>query len=167
MQRAFSQQLVPARRLAHGRHLSERHQAVWIDHCYSSYLPCNFGVPQGSILGPLIFLIFVNDLAYHLTCPLEQYADDTTLSASSSNVEEVSSILSENCTTVSSWMCQNKLKLNPDKTHVLMLGTQRRISNIVQGLNVHMDGKLLKESETNSETILGCQVQKNLKFVSI
>ena len=87
-------------------YLSGRFQAVWIDHCYSTYLPCDFGVPQGSILGPLIFLIFVNDLAYHLKCPIEQYADDTTLSSSSKDIGTLSQELTEDCNTLSNWMAQ-------------------------------------------------------------
>ena len=49
---------------------------------------------------------------------IEQYADDTTLSASSESVQEVPHILTENCAIVNKWMEQNQLKLNPDKTHV-------------------------------------------------
>ena len=76
-------------------YLTNRYQAAWIDHCFSSYLPCEFGVPQGSILGPLIFLVYVNDLAYQLTCPLEQYADDTTMSESHKSIEMLSSKLTK------------------------------------------------------------------------
>ena len=61
--------------------MSGRHQAVWINHVYSTYLPCEVGVHQGSIWGPLIILLFINDLSYSLNCDLEQYADDTTLSS--------------------------------------------------------------------------------------
>ena len=63
-------------------YMSGRYQAVWIDHCFSNYLPCEIGVPQGSILGPLIFLIFINDLSYLVTSDIQQYADDTTISES-------------------------------------------------------------------------------------
>ena len=74
-----------------------RQQTVWIDHCFSPFLPCEVGVPQGSILGPLIFLTFINDLSFIMESDIEQYADDTTLSASSESVQEVSQLLTENC----------------------------------------------------------------------
>ena len=135
-----------------------------IDHCYSTYLPCDFGVPQGSILGPLIFLIFVNDLAYHLKCPIEQYADDTTLSSSSKDIGILSQELTEDCNTLSNWMAQNSFKLNADKTTVLTLGTQRRLNSLENSVNIYMDGLKLKESGNLSETLLGCQIQGNLKW---
>ena len=100
-----------------------------IDHCFSSYKPCEVGVPQGSILGPLIFLIFINDLSYSLTSDIEQYADDTTVSESDSSLQVISDNLTQSCEKISSWMNQNQLKLNPDKTHIMLLGTQRRLLN--------------------------------------
>ena len=62
-------------------YLSERKQAVWIDHTLSDWLDVSVGVPQGSILGPLLFIIFANDLPYLLSSNLDQYADDSTLSS--------------------------------------------------------------------------------------
>ena len=59
-------------------YLSDRQQCVWIDHTMSEFLHCEVGVPQGSNLGPLFFLLFVNDLPFVLDCDMEQYADDST-----------------------------------------------------------------------------------------
>ena len=74
------------------KYVSGRLQSVWIDHCFSNYLPCEVGVPQGSILGPLIFLIFINDLSYSLKSDVEQYADDTTVSESDADLHKISEI---------------------------------------------------------------------------
>ena len=145
-------------------YMTDRYQAVWIDNCFSNYIPCEVGVPQGSILGPLIFLIFINDLSYQVKSEVEQYADDTTISESDKNIQSISDHLNESCETVTAWMSQNQLKLNADKTHILMLGTQRRLASLDEELCIHMDGIQLKESETKSEIILGCHIQSDLKW---
>ena len=104
-------------------YLSNRHQAVWVDHVYSDFLECKIGVPQGSNLGPLFFLIFFNDLAEEMDNAIDSYADDTTMTARGSTVNELELKLGLDCTRVYSWMLQHKLKLNPDKSWSLILGT--------------------------------------------
>ena len=145
-------------------YMSNRSQSVWVDHVLSPSLRCDVGVPQGSNLGPLFFLLFANDLPFMLDCDMVQYADDSTMTASCKSVADVNSKLEENCETVVVWMKRNMLKQNPEKTHVLTLGTQQRINQPGNNVVVQMDGIILEESEGRFETILGCFIQSNLKW---
>ena len=84
-------------------------------------------------------MLYINDLAYQLTCPLEQYTDCTMLS-------------------------KNEFQVNEDKTTILTLGTKRRLQLQNNGIDVYMDGLKLKESGNPSKTLLGCEIQSNLKW---
>ena len=144
-------------------YLRDRHQAVWIDHVFSDFVSNSIGVPQGSNLGPLFFLIYYSDLLYLLDCDVEVYADDSTMSTTGTSVGEIGGKLTTNCEKVVSWMSSNQLKLNADKTHVLEVGTQQRL-NITEDIVVKMDGVTLVESEEKCELLLGVQIQANLKW---
>ena len=111
-------------------YMSNRYQSVWIDHVFSPCLPVDVGVPQGSNLGPLFFLLFANDLASNLSCDIVQYADDSTLSASCKTLNEVQNTLEISCEAVRVWMAENHLQLNAEKTHVMALGTDQRMKSV-------------------------------------
>ena len=121
-------------------YLTDRHQSVWIDHTFSDFLANNMGVPQGSNLGPLFFLIFFNDLPTYLTENFDCFADDSTLGATSKNINEIGAKLSQDCEELSKWMQGNAFKLNASKTKFLVMGTARRLNNMVEDLVVNMEG---------------------------
>ena len=114
-------------------YLQNRTQFVAIDNISSAQMPLKVGVPQGSILGPLLFIIYVNDMtsatrAFH---PII-YADDTTLAASLNSfvagIEEPEVYLNDELQKVSNWMKANKLSINKRKTKAMVFHTpQRRI----------------------------------------
>ena len=107
-------------------------------------------------------MIFYNDLPFTFNCPVDSYADDSTMTVSANSIEEISTVLSANCQTASEWMLGNKLKLNSEKTHLLTVGTAARLKNHDTKVVVQMDGVELKES--TSEMLLGCWVESNLKW---
>ena len=145
-------------------YLCDRSQAVWIDHVMSDFLPCDVGVPQGSNLGPLFFMLYVNDLPFVLTCPIDQYADDSTLHSTGKSITKINKELELNCGVVSNWMAENMLQLNADKTHILTLGTRERLAMPGNSVTVTMDGITLEENPEHQETLLGVIVDANLKW---
>ena len=104
-------------------YLSSRSQCVLINGCLSSSLPVNTGVPQGSILGPLLYTLFTNELPQVVEQSVNVdkhssiccYADDTTLSCTASNKTELSEELSVQYKAVTEFMSDNGLKVNDDK----------------------------------------------------
>ena len=123
------------------------------------------GVPQGSILGPLLFIVFANDLPYSVTCKLDSYADDSTLTSTKETIAQLNTAVNENCSFVSKWMADNKLCLNIDKTHLLVIGTSQRLKrlNIAENLDMQMGSFPLVQS--NSEKLLGVTAQADLKWM--
>ena len=145
-------------------YLTDRYQSVWIDHVYSEFLENSIGVPQGSNLGPLFFLIFFNDLPTYITENIDCYADDSTLGASAGQAADIGTALTRDCDQLSCWMQANSFKLNADKTHFMTMGTSARLQNMEEELVVMMDGVTLEASPEKCEELLGVQIQVNLKW---
>ena len=84
---------------------------------YSKNYPVEYGAPQGSVLGPLLFLIFTNDLYMHLeNCGCILFADDTTIYISHENLTYINHCIENDLSIVSDWFKANLLSLNPNKT---------------------------------------------------
>ena len=101
-------------------YLSNRQQFVSIDNVESSPLNIKCGVPQGSILGPLLFLIYINDIVNSSTVlAFVLFADDTNIVLSHTNLNELIDTLNAELRKVSSWFKCNKLSLNISKTNFM------------------------------------------------
>ena len=97
-------------------YLSNRYQRVVINGKNSKWAPILSGVPQGSVLGPLLFLVFVNDLENDIKCNIKFFADDTSLFSTVFNPFKSASDLNSDLSTISKWARQWKMSFNPDPT---------------------------------------------------
>lgn len=101
--------------------LQGRKQYVRIRNVASEVLPITCGVPQGSVLGPILFLIFVNDLYNgELNGRITAFADDTALSYKSNNLQDLHQKMQSDLNKISLWFTCNKLKINVAKTNYMM-----------------------------------------------
>ena len=91
------------------------------------------GVPQGSILGPLLYLVYVNDIGNSCSGSILSFADDTTLITSHANLLDLYTIANRNINELFMWFCANKLSLNAGKTKYIVL----RPRHMKQNFSLH------------------------------
>ena len=140
-------------------YLSNRSQYVYMNSGTSTKLNINCGVPQGSILGPLLFLIFVNDIVN--SSKILNYilfADDTNTYLSHSNIYTLINTVNTELTHIATWLCANKLTLNIKKTNFMILHRHKKIMYPLPPLIMN-DYVLVEVSETK---FLGVTIQKHL-----
>ena len=142
-------------------YLSNRQQYVSVDDANSPISINNCGVPQGSILGPLLFLIYINDIIN--SSPILSFvlfADDTNILLSHKNLIELINIMNLELINVSSWFKCNKLSLNISKTHFMHFQTTRRDVALPQ--NIIIDNLPLNPKD--HVKFLGITIDKHLSW---
>ena len=88
-------------------------------------------VHQGTILGPLFFLLYINDLPNYLSnCKPRMYADDTHLTFASNNIHNIQTSLNEDLENVHNWLRANKQTLNMTKTELMLIGSRQKLSTV-------------------------------------
>ena len=159
-------------------YLNEREQMVSCHNTVSGKSTISIGVPQGSVLGPLLFLMYVNDINRHVhlgACSL--YADDTLVYCNGSTMSELKHNIQQCVSDIHEWYDQNKLVINKSKSSVMLATTRQRILHIDNNdFDVHIgDYKLvqsdcidylgLKIDETISWNMQIDNICKNLVFI--
>ena len=126
-------------------YLGNRKQFVDVHGTFSSEEPVSCGVPQGSILGPLLFTLYVNDMSSAVRCDLCLYADDSMLLVSGKNVEEIEKTLKNEMNEISKWLQANKLSLHLGKTESILFGSVRKLKKVskmkITCNNVNLEAK--------------------------
>ena len=138
-------------------YLNRRKQRVKVNGSFSTWIETSVGVPQGSVLGPLLFNIYLNDLFMFVTdCKICNYADDTTIYVCDDNHENVINKLKTETLLISEWFRNNYMKLNDDKCHLMIFGEK---SN---DLSIKIGSTTITESR--EEKLLGVTLDKQLSF---
>ena len=109
-------------------YLSDRKQFVSINGYNSDLMPVDCGVPQGSVLGPLLFLIYINDLHKAIQyCKVHHFADDTNLFHTSKSVKNVNKLVNRDMKRFNDWLSSNKIYLNVEKTELVISKSPNKI----------------------------------------
>ena len=101
-------------------YLLERKQRTKINNTFSSWCDIIFGVPQESILGPLLFNIYIHDIFYFVDNNIANYADDNTPYATEKKVTSLIQVLEDNALKLKTWFHDNYLKMNLDRCKLLV-----------------------------------------------
>lgn len=144
-------------------YLNNRSQAVHVNSTLSNFENINIGIPQGSILGPLLFIIFVNCLPYAVNCKIVMYADDTTLMCRAKNEVDLQAQLESSLHNVAKWLEANKLILNVDKTKLMVLGTKHMLSKF-NNVNLVYNNNVIEK--VNEFKYLGVKFDSNMSWSS-
>ena len=146
-------------------YLTNRKQMCKVNQTTSKCRTVSCGVPQGSNLGPILFLLYVNDLPNCLkSTTASMFADDTNLTASGSTSTELYNKLNNDLENIHQWLLANKLTLNTSKTEYMIVGSRQRLGKIDEEAEIKLgDNKIKKISETKT---LGVIVDDQLKWNS-
>ena len=139
-------------------YLTNRQQRVKVNGSFNSWKDLRRGVPQGSVLGPLLLNKYINDLLlFTQNSDICNYADDTTIYSCDKSLDTTTHKLENDCNVALKWFADNFMKLNADKCHLLILG--QRCDDLVTVKIGNTD--VVNSSEEN---LLGVHIDSKLSF---
>ena len=145
-------------------YLSDRQQQCIVNGELSGSRAVTCGVPQGSLIGPLLFLIYINDLPNCLTKALPRmYANDTSISIAASSLSELKLALNAELANLHEWLNVNKLSLNIAKTEFMLIGSRQRLATTIDhSLTVQIKGHEI-DGVPHTKS-LGVYIDQNLSW---
>jgi hypothetical protein len=110
-------------------YMTNRTQQVQIGNTLSNKCPVKYGVPQSSILGPLLFILYINDLPLSISnCNTDMYADDFTIHIFGKNISAIQTKVQEDLNRIELWCKDNNMFINCSKTKCMTVGTRQKLA---------------------------------------
>ena len=144
--------------------LSNREQLVCINTIKSDFLPVKYGIPQGSVLSPLLFSLYINDLPLFIKALCELFADDTTIHSSHSNLNNLLLSLQESINNLLQWTELNHMSLNSYKTKYMTITTRQKRQNVSSRMPLYIGNEKIVEVATHK--VLGVTIDNNLSWTN-
>ena len=143
-------------------YLNNRQQTIEYDKGFTDFLNILSGVPQGSILGPTIFLLFINDLPLFFEhCSSDLYADDTTVHTKDSSVNNIEHNIMNDLKNAIECSKPNKMQLHYGKTTCMLVGTRQRL-NMSNELNIQANDTCIQN--VSKQKLLGIYIDESLTW---
>ena len=142
-------------------YLTKRTQQVHWQGETSQRQDITVGVPQGSILGPLLFTLYINDLPDCLDEKVHMYADDSTLMSTDKTLAALETKMSASFHQMAKWMASNKLTLHVGKTKVQLIGSYKKVTMDTK-FTIEYNGQPLEQIHTAK--LLGVYIDSNLTW---
>ena len=144
-------------------YLTNRTQYVCLNEKYSSLLNVDYGVPQGSVLGPILFLLYINDIGSipNLEFHPKIFADDTNILVCSHSLSDLKSKCQDTINRIADWMLANRLTVNQDKTNYMIFSPNKSLKNSPD-LALIINNSSIKK--VNSIKYLGVYLDENLDW---
>ena len=144
-------------------YLDNRTQKCVVNGSLSECCTLKCGIPQGTILGRLLFLLYINDLPSCLSHSVPRtYADDTHLTYSNGNIHSVQSSLNEDLLNINRWLIENKLTHNMTKAEFMLIGSRQKLNNLPSLPSLNINNVPIKHSHCSKS--LSMLIDENLTW---